>query len=98
MGFNEWILVDACICLPPAENGGLEVIPVSEAVTVTGTNAFAPLLHVPLPNPITLMVNGRGFFPVGSPPDFSVSGNVITWLNTIYSVSPIDEVIALYFY
>jgi hypothetical protein len=44
------------------------------------------------------MVNGRGFFNVVSPPDFSVAGTVITWLSSIYSVAPGDEVVASYFY
>lgn len=100
MGFNEWITIDACVCPPPSGGGdeGMAVTPVIEAVVVTGVNALAPLAHVPLPNPVTLMVNGRGFFPVGSPPDFSVSGNIITWLSTIYAVSPSDDVVALYYY
>ena len=33
-----------------------------------------------------------------SPPDFSVSGNAITWLSTEYSVSPGDDVVAIYYY
>ena len=100
MGFNEWITVEACVCVAPGPppDTELDVTPVSEAVNVTGLNTFAPLAHIPVPNPITLMVNGRGFFPVGSPPDFTVSGNIIIWLSTIYSVSPSDDVVALYYY
>ena len=100
MGFNEWIAVEACTCPPPTGGGGegMAVIPVIEAIAVTGVNTFAPLTNMPLPNPVTLMVNGRGFFPVGSPPDFTVSGNIIIWLNSIYAVSPSDDVVALYYY
>ena len=47
---------------------------------------------------MTLMVNGRGFFNVASPPDFSVAGTAITWLSSIYSVTPDDDVVASYFY
>ena len=67
-------------------------------LSVTSVNALAPLSQTPWPNPITLMVNGRGFFNVGSPPDFSVSGTAITWLSTEYSVSPGDDVVAIYYY
>ena len=64
-------------------------------------NALAPLTQTPWPSPaapITLMVNGRGFFNTASPPDFSVSGSAITWLSTVYSVSPGDDVVAIYYY
>ena len=76
----------------------MATVPISEAVTVTGTNTFSLLSQTPISNPITLMVNGRGFFTVGSPPDFSVSGRAITWLSSLFSVSPGDDVVALYFY
>ena len=72
--------------------------PISEAVPVTGMNVFGSLSQTPVPNPITLVVNGRGFFNVGSPPGFSVSGSAITWLSTEYSVSPGDDVVAVYYY
>ena len=72
-----------------------------EPVSVTSVNALAPLSHTPWPNPtapITLMINGRGFFNTASPSDFSVSGTAITWLSTTYSVSPGDDVVAIYYY
>ena len=72
--------------------------PISEAVPVVNVNVLAPLSQTPVPNPITLVVNGRGFFNVGSPPDFSVSGAEITWLSSTYSVSPGDDVVAIYYY
>ena len=76
------------------------MLPISEPVAVTGVNALAPLTQTPTPlaNSVTLAVNGRAFFSVGSPPDFSVSGNAITWLSSEYSVSPGDDVVASYFY
>jgi hypothetical protein len=95
---DEWNAnLDSIDSIVHSISGG-SAVPISQAVTVTGVNTFAPLAHAPLPNPITLMVNGRGFFSVGTPPDFSVSGNTITWLSAIYSVSPGDKVVALYFY
>lgn len=76
------------------------MLPILEPVVVIGMNILAPLSQTPAAdtNSVTLMVNGRGFFNVGSPPDFSVSGNAITWLSTTYSVSPGDNVVASYFY
>ena len=91
--FNQWMPVDGC-----SSGGATALLPFSEPVSVTSVDALAPLSHTPYPNPITLMVNGRGFFNVGSPPDFSVSGNAITWLSTEYSVSPGDDVVAIYYY
>ena len=92
--FNQWTPVDGC----SSGTGGSPLLPFSEPLSVTGVNALAQLSQTPWPNPITLMVNGRGFFNVGSPPDFSVSGNAITWLSTVYSVSPGDNVVAIYYY
>jgi hypothetical protein len=92
--FNQWMPVDGC----SSGTGGSQLLPFSEPVAVPSVNALAPLSQTPWPNPITLMVNGRGFFNVGAPPDFSVSGNAITWLSTEYSVSPGDDVVAIYYY
>ena len=91
--FNQWMPVDGC-----SSGGATSLLPISEPLSVTSVNGLAPLSQTPWPNPITLMVNGRGFFNVGSPPDFSVSGNDITWLSTEYSVSPGDDVVAIYYY
>ena len=105
--FNQWTPVEGCSsggewggdggC---AGGGATAMLPISEAVAVSGMNALAPLSHIPAPlaTSVTLMVNGRGFFNVGSLPDFSLSGAAITWLSTIYSVSPGDDVVASYFY
>jgi hypothetical protein len=91
--FNQWTPVAGC-----SGAGGDFLLPFSEPLSVTSVNLLAPLSQTPWPNPITLMVNGRGFNNVGSPPDFSVSGNAITWLSTEYSVSPGDDVVAIYYY
>jgi hypothetical protein len=90
--FNQWTPVDGC-------GDPVMLVPVSEAVVVSAVNEFAPLANIPAPTrPIAIIVNGRGFFPVGSPPSFSVEDNVVTWLSTIYSVSPGDDVVANYYY
>ena len=74
------------------------MLPISEAVPVIGVNALGHLSQTPASNAVTLSVNGRSFFNVGSSADFSVSGNAITWLSSIYSVAPGDDVVASYFY
>ena len=76
------------------------MLPISEAIAVNGVNMLAPLSQIPavLSSGVELTINGRGFFNVAAPPDFSVSGSAITWLSTEYSVSPGDAVVASYFY
>jgi hypothetical protein len=106
--FNQWTPVDGCSSSGDwgggdggcVGGGPQAMLPISEAIAVTGVNALAPLSQTPTPlaSAVTLMVNGRGFFNVASPPDFSVSGNTITWLSSTYSVSPGDDVVASYFY
>ena len=95
--FNQWTPVDGC----SSEAGGAQRYVAffrsrrgHQCECACASVADAVAIRVA----ITLMVNGRGFFNVGSPPDFSVSGNAITWLSTIYSVSPGDDVVAIYFY
>ena len=95
--FNQWTPVDGC----SSGTGGSPLLPFSEPLSVTSVNGLASLSQTPWPNPtvpITLMVNGRGFFNTAAPPDFSVSGNAITWLSMEYSVSPGDDVVAIYYY
>jgi hypothetical protein len=71
-------------------------VPTMEQVAITALNALAPLSKVADGNFIELFVDGRPFFPVGTTPDFSVSGKVVTWLNTIFSLIPGSTVIAVY--
>ena len=72
-------------------------IPTIEAVTVTGTNTLAPLVHYPT-SFVMLIVNGQMFFPIGSQPAFSVTANTVTWTSAFYNIQPTDDVIALYVY
>ena len=65
--FNQWMPVDGC----SSGTGGDALLPFSEPLSVTGAECVgAAVASTPWPNPITLMVNGRGFFNVGSPPGF----------------------------
>ena len=67
-----------------------------QAMTITVANTFSPTAHVPNMQMFVLYINGRAFFPVGTAPDFSVSGSTITWLSTIFSVAPGSTVVAVY--
>jgi hypothetical protein len=69
---------------------------IMEPVTVITTNTFGSLSKIPNMVYFVLYVDGRPFFPIGSSPDFSVSINHITWLNTIYNVFSTSTVIAVY--
>jgi hypothetical protein len=95
--FNQWTPVEGC---SSGGAGGSFMLPISEAIVVNSVNVFAPLSQTPATNAsaVTLSVNGRNFFNVGPTPDFSISGTAITWLSSIYSVAPDDDVIASYFY
>jgi hypothetical protein len=76
--------------------GGAGLTIATEQVTVTGVNAFASLAHTPNMSLFILYIDGEAFFPAGTTPDFSISGNTIIWLNTIYSAVPGSTVIAVY--
>jgi hypothetical protein len=69
-----------------------------EALTVTAVNTLSSLTHVPIGDFIELVVNGQTFLPVGTSPPFELSGKSITWLNTIYSLNPGDNVAVAYTY
>jgi hypothetical protein len=74
------------------------MIPFSEPLALSDINTFGDLTHTPAADPVSIIVNGHGFFNVGTPADFSVSGVKITWLSTTYAVAPSDEVVAIYYY
>ena len=74
------------------------MLPFSEAVSVPNVNVLAPLSQTPCYQSVHAHGQRARLFQRGSPPDFSVSGNAITWLSTEYSVSPGDDVVAIYYY
>jgi hypothetical protein len=81
--------------------GGGSLTIATEQVTVTGVNTFASLAHTPNMSLFILYIDGEAFFPLGPAlaapaADFSISGNAIIWLNTIYSAVPGSTVIAVY--
>jgi hypothetical protein len=72
--------------------------PISELLTIATINTLPNLSFTPRGSFILLIVNGLSFLPVGSPPPFSVAGNVLTWSSTIYSLNPGDNVAVGYFH
>jgi hypothetical protein len=91
--FNEWVQISPCDTgTPPAALAGVTM----EQVAVLSQNTLANLLNFPDQQLLQIYVNGRAFFPVGTSPDFSVSGQTITWLSTIYGIDPGATVIAVY--
>jgi hypothetical protein len=91
--FNQWVQIAPCDTgATPAALAGVTM----EQVAVLSQNTLANLLNFPDQQLLQLYVNGRPFFPVGSAPDFSVSGQTITWLNTIYGIDTGATVIAVY--
>jgi hypothetical protein len=68
----------------------------TEPVTVTGTNAVAPLKYAPDGSILLLFVDGRAFVAVGAHAAFSVNGNQITWTSAAFTILPTSEVICVY--
>ena len=92
MPMNEWVAVAGCGATP------MQTYEFMEALTVTAPNTLSALTYPPDGGSIMLVNNGRTFMPVGTPPPFSVSGQTITWLSTIYGLAPGDEVNVAYTY
>jgi hypothetical protein len=75
---------------PPA--GSLQ----EDILTITALNSLPRLSQIPNEQVFTLFVEGRPFFLSAASPAFTLSGNLITWTSTIYSVEPGAEVVAQY--
>ena len=68
-----------------------------ESVTVTGLNTLAPLVYTPTTAFTLLCINNSSvFFAVGPQAAFTVAGNNLTWISTVYNVQTSDNVIAIY--
>jgi hypothetical protein len=67
-----------------------------EPKNITVVNQIPPLAFVANYTIFLLIINGQTFSLIDTPPAFSVSGSNITWLSTIWSVNPGDNVIAIY--
>lgn len=69
-----------------------------DVLTVTAINTVSNLTNTPDGNVFILFVEGRPFFATVPSPAFSYAGTAITWLSTIYSLIPGNEVVAVYTY
>ena len=67
-----------------------------DVLTITSANVLPLLSQTPNGNSFTLYVEGRPFFLGVANPAFTLSGSLITWTSTVYSVQPGAEVVAQY--
>ena len=70
----------------------------SEALDITTDNVIPSLVYPPNGVLTTLYVNGLAFFSIGSQAAFTVSGNVLTWTSTVFSLPAGAAVVAVYTY
>lgn len=79
---------------PPGPTGGTLIA--MDALPITTLNVIPPLSFTPDGVVLMLMVNGTTFFAVGPDAAFTVSGKVLTWTSTTFSIPPGAAVIAVY--
>jgi hypothetical protein len=92
---NAWTPIAACAPAATPSGGGSSSL-FMEMVEVTLPNTLAHLTNTPDGAFIMLVLNGRTFLPLGTSPPFSVAGQVITWLSTVWGLAPGDEVNVAY--
>ena len=92
---NAWTQIDACApAATPTPTASSSLF--MEALAVTAPNTLPPLAKTPDGAFIMLVLNGRTFLPLGASPPFSVAGQVIAWLSTVWGLAPGDEVNVAY--
>lgn len=69
-----------------------------EQLTITTLNTIPQLAQNYSGEVFILVVNGYSFVLTGASPSFSVSGKNVTWLSTVWSINPGDDVVAVYSY
>jgi hypothetical protein len=80
--------------LAPLPSG---IAPMTEALSITGTNAVSNLQHAPY-GAVTLFYNGQAFTSLDPAPAFTVAGQTINWTSTAWSLIPGQSLVAQYFY
>ena len=70
----------------------------TQPLIVTAPNTLSALAFVPNGSMTIIYVNGRAFSDNSIPPSFTVTGQLITWVDPLISIAPTDEVIAAYTY
>ena len=93
-GDDEPIIIELTTVPPTAAVIGIVIK--MEALTITVANTIPALSYAPNGVMMMLFVNGTAFFSIGPNPAFTVSGNVLTWVSTLYSLPPGAAVIAVY--
>ena len=70
----------------------------TQPLIVTAPNTLSSLAFVPNGSMTIIYVNGRAFSDDSIPPSFTLTGQLITWVDPLISIAPGDEVIAAYTY
>lgn len=82
-GLGSSVIFDMSAGPPPPGLG----TPISmETKTIATQNVIPNLTYSPDSNVLVLFYNGMAFFATGSNPAFTVSGNVLTWTSTLYTL------------
>jgi hypothetical protein len=79
-----------------APEGMMQEDILSITTVIEAGNVLPLLSQTPNFHSFTLFVEGRPFFLGVANPAFAVSGKLITWISTVYSVVPGNEVVAQY--
>jgi hypothetical protein len=73
------------------------VVPMTEALSITATNTVSNLQHAPF-GAVTLFYNGQAFSSFDPVPAFTVAGQTIAWISTIWTLLPGQSLVAQYFF
>jgi hypothetical protein len=95
-GVGEPIAIE--LTTPPPVPVLVDIALITEVLAITTTNIIPALAFPPNRVLMTLYINGLAFFSVGPQPAFTISGNTLTWISTLFSVPVGAAVIAVYTY
>ena len=95
-GDGEIVIVDLWWVAEPQPAPVLQNTIGEDVLAVTAPNTLAELTRVPDGRVFILFVVGQPFFAISPTPAFTYSGTEITWISSLYSLVPGDEVVALY--
>ena len=95
-GDSEPVIIE--LTTPPPVPVLVDIAFKSEALNITTVNVIPALSYPPNGVLTTLYINGLAFFSIGSQASFTISGNVLTWTSTMFSIPVGAAVVAVYTY